>query len=348
MKFTFLCKEKPASVGKRVAIIGAGIAGLSAAGYLACKGFEIDVYDKQPIAGGLATLAIPSYRIDPRNVLEGVEDLVKNFGVKLYLNTKVMCGKRHDEGDDFVKNVIDFTEIVKKYDAVLVATGTWRERRLGIPGEDAKGVIGAVSFLYKLKLIEHKIISEPLPKLRRVMVVGAGLSAIDAAEEALRLGAEVVYLAYRRTIKEAPAGEYYINDLIRKGVKWMELVAPTKIIVENGAVKAVELQRMRLGPPDKTGRPTPIPIPGSEFTVEVDTVITAIGEISTPPFTAECAEFKQFLDERGYITNVKDHRLGNTNVFVAGDVLTGPTKLGEACRHGLYAAKEIERFLRGV
>jgi glutamate synthase (NADPH/NADH) small chain len=347
MKFAFLCKSKPTSMGKRVAIIGAGIAGLSAAGYLTCKGFEVDVYDKQPVAGGLAALAIPSYRISYNNIDEGVEDLVKSFGVKLYLNTKVMCGERHDEGDDFVKHVVDLRNIVKEYSAVVITTGTWRSRKLGVPGEDAKGVVDALTFLYKLRLAEHGLAEEFWTKPKRVVVVGAGLSAVDAAEEALRLGAEEVYLIYRRTKKEAPAGEYYVDDLIAKGVKWLELAAPTKIIVENGFVKAVEFQRMRLGPPDKTGRPAPIPIPGSEFTIEADLVIPAIGEVSTPPFTQECAEFKQFLDERGYIIS-KGYRLGNTNMFVAGDVLTGPTKLGEACKHGLYTARDVERFLRGV
>jgi len=347
MKFTFLCKSKPSTTGKKVAIVGAGIAGLSAAGYLVCKGFEVDIYDKQPLVGGMATLAIPSYRILPSDVLEGAEDLVKNFGVKIYLNTKVVCGERHDEGDDFVKQVIDLRNLMKEYHAILIATGTWRSRKLGVPGEEARGVVDALNFLYKLKLIEHGLIKETPPKPRKVIVIGAGLSAVDAAEEALRLGAEEVYLVYRRTKKEAPCGEYYIEDLIMKGIKWVELAAPTKILTENNTVKAVEFQKMRLGPPDKTGRPAPIPIPGSEFILEADLVIPAIGEISTPPFTFECAELKQFLDEKGYIIS-KGYRLGNTNVFVAGDVLTGPTKLGEACKHGLYAAKAIEVFLRGV
>jgi glutamate synthase (NADPH/NADH) small chain len=299
------------------------------------------------VAGGLATLAIPSYRIPYDNVVEGVEDLTKSFGVKLYLNTKVMCGERHDEGDDFVKQVVDLRDIVKEYNAVIITTGTWRSRKLGVSGEDAKGVVDALTFLYRLRLAEYGLVKEPWPKVRKVIVVGAGLSAIDAAEEALRLGAEEVYLVYRRTKKEAPAGEYYINDLIAKGIKWIELAAPTKIVVENGFAKAVEFQRMRLGPPDKTGRPAPIPIPGSEFVIEAELVISAVGEVSTPPFTQECAELRQFLDEKGYIVS-RGYRLGNTNMFVAGDVLTGPTKLGEACRNGLYAAKDAERFLRGV
>jgi glutamate synthase (NADPH/NADH) small chain len=341
-----MCKSKPGSVGKKVAVVGAGIAGLVAAGYLSCKGYEVDVYDKQPIPGGMMTLAIPSYRIPFENVKEGIDELTNIFSVKFNLNTKVMCGERHDEGDDFVKQVIDLRTLVQNYDAVLITTGTWRSRRLGIPGEDAKGVLDAITFLYRIRLYEYGLVSSTWPRPRRAIVIGAGLSAIDAAEEAMRIGAEEVYMVYRRTKKEAPAGEYYINDLIAKGIKWVELAAPTKIIVENGAVKAVEFQRMRLGPPDKSGRPAPVPIPGSEFTIEADTVILAIGEISTPPFTAECQEFKQFLDEKGYIVS-RGYRLGNTNVFVAGDVLTGPTKLGEAARHGLRAARDIEKFLRG-
>ncbi len=344
MKFAFLCKEKGSEGRGKVAIVGAGPAGLAAAGYLVCKGYDVEVFDKLPLPGGLMTFAIPSYRIRLATVLEGVEDLKKNFGVQFHLSTKVMCGKRHDEGDGFAKNETQLSDLVNEFDAVLIATGTWQSRKMKIPGEDAEGVETALEYLFKVRAYEYGLMPEP-PVPRRVIVVGGGLSAVDAAEVSLERGSEVVYLMYRRSIQQAPAGVYEIKRLIRKGVKWMELANPTRIITENGKVKAVEAIRMKLGEPDASGRPRPEPIPGSEFLVEVDAVIEAIGEYSTPPIGEGCSELGIKVDRKGRIAVDENFRTGHPKVFAAGDVVTGPSKIGDASLLGLRAARALHLAL---
>jgi len=345
MRFAFLCRQRPGASHHKVAIIGAGPAGLSAAGFLACRGYEVDVYEKLPIPGGMMTFAIPKYRIPLDSIMEGVEELRDKFSVKFALSTKVACGERRDEGDELATNSLDMLKLAEGYDAVLVATGTWRSRRLGIPGDDAKNVMSALEFLLDLHLEELGLRAGHLGSFRRVVVVGGGLSAIDAAEESLMKGAQEVYLVYRRTIKEAPAGEYEVRRLMRLGVNWIELAAPKSVIAENGIARGVVFQRMKLGEPDETGRPRPVPVPGSEFEVAADVVIAAIGEIPTPPVASECGGIGKYVGKDGRMTVDKTYRVPGTNVFAAGDVVTGPSKIGQAVRLGLLAAKEMDRFL---
>lgn len=345
MKFAFLCRERPGAAKQRIAIIGSGPAGLSAAGYLVCRGYEIDVYDKLPIPGGMMTFAIPKYRIPLDSIMEGVDELKSKFGVQFNLSTKVICGERHDEGDEFATNRVDFLKLVEGYDAVLISTGTWRSRRLGIPGEDARNVMSALEFLFNLHIEDLGLGKSHVGGFKKVVVVGGGLSAIDAAEESILRGAQEVYLVYRRTIKEAPAGEFEIRRLMRLGVNWIELAAPKSITVENGSVRGITFQRMKLGEPDETGRPRPVPIPESEFTIEADTVIAAIGELPTPPIASECGDLTKYVGKDGRISVDKSYRIPGRNIFAAGDVVTGPSKIGSAVGQGLRAAKEIDKFL---
>ncbi|MDW8085988.1 MAG: FAD-dependent oxidoreductase, partial [Ignisphaera sp.] len=231
MKFAFLCREPLYSSRKRIAIIGAGPAGLTAAGYLACRGYEIDVYDKLPYPGGLMTFAIPRHRISLEEIFDGWRDLEDNFGVEFHFRTKISAGSGWDEGDEFVEKVLDLLELSKSYDGVIVATGTWKSRRLGIEGEDAKNVVTALNFLYRRRLEELKLLSgNGFQSFGRAVIIGAGLSAVDAAEECLSMGMKEVYVTYRRSIREAPAGGYRIRELIRSGVRWVELVQPRRII----------------------------------------------------------------------------------------------------------------------
>ncbi len=345
MKFAFLCKGRTRSSGARIAVVGAGPAGLAATGYLVCRGHEVDVYDKLPLPGGMMSFAIPKYRIPLDVIMEGVEDLQKNFGVKFHLSTKVMCGERHDEGDELARSSVDLLKLKEDYNAVLVATGTWRSRRLGVPGDDAENVVSALEFLLKLNLSKLGFLEDSLGSFRRVIVIGGGLSAIDAAEESLLSGAQEVYLVYRRTAKEAPAGEYEVNRLARLGVRWIELASPKTIVVENGKAKSVEFQRMKLGEPDETGRPRPVPIPGSEFTLDADLVIAAIGEIPTPPLAPNCGDLAKYLGKDGRILVDRVYRVPGTNIYAAGDVVTGPSKIGQATKQGLEAAREVDRLL---
>ncbi len=345
MKYAFMCSEPEGRIRARIAIVGAGPAGLAAAGYLACMGAEVDVYDKLPQPGGMMMFVIPQHRIPRDSVVEGVEDLEKRFGVKFFTKTKVFEGEpRHDEGDDFVERTVPLSKLVEGYDVVLIATGTWRSRRMGVENEDAKGVYTALEFIYGWYIYDAGLSSSQPSMGKRVAVVGGGLSAVDAAETALRKGAEEVYLLYRRTIREAPAGAFEIKRLVREGVVWMELVQPKRILVENGYVSGIELVRMRLGPPDESGRPRPIPIEGSEFTIEVDTVIAAVGELPTPPMSSEVLGIK--MDRRGRIQVDKWWRAAE-KIYAAGDVVTGPSMVGKAVGSGLRAARSIARMLRG-
>ncbi|MEM2171611.1 MAG: FAD-dependent oxidoreductase [Desulfurococcaceae archaeon] len=345
MKFAFLCRKAPPRIGKRVAVIGAGPAGLAITGYLACRGYDVDVYDKLPYPGGLMTFAIPRRRIPVEDVLEGCKDLEENFNVKFHLKTKVSAGKGFDEGDEFVESNIDLAELLESYDGVVVATGTWKSRRLGVENEDAKNVTTALGFLYHRRLKELKLAVEtPLPSHGRVVVIGAGLSAVDAAEECLLAGAREVYVVYRRSIREAPAGAYRIRDLVKNGVNWIELAYPKRIIVEGNYAKGVEFVKVKLGEPDETGRPRPIPIPGSEFIIEADLIIKAVGEVPTPPIYS--GDLAKYVDSSGRLI-VESYRIPGTNVFAVGDVVTGPSKVGLAVDHALKASRIIDHALSG-
>ncbi len=215
----------------RIAVVGAGATGLSATGYLVCRGYEVDVYDKLPLPGGLMTFAIPKHRIPLEEVMEGVEDLERNFGVEFNLSVKVSCGDGTDECDDFVKRRIDLQELSEDYKALLIATGTWKSKNLGLDGEDAKNVYTAIDYLMKLHLRILGLGGEEMI-LGRVLVIGGGLSAIDAADESINYGANEVFLVYRRTRKEAPAGEWEMRRVEERGVKIVELASPKRFIVD--------------------------------------------------------------------------------------------------------------------
>lgn len=333
--------------GRRVAIVGAGPAGLTAACFLACSGASVDLYDKLPEGGGLMMFAIPEDRLDPKVVRRGVLELSEKYGVNFIYRTKVVSASRvRDEGDDLSSNEVGIADLVKTYDAVLIATGTWRSRNLGIPGEELRNVFKALELLFKIKAYKLGYIGRnEVPDLsgRRVAVVGAGLSAVDAASEAVRMGASEVYLLYRRTIKEAPAGEAEIRKLINLGVKWVELVIPSRILGRGGSVSAIELVKCRLGELDESGRPKPVPIPGSEYSLDVDVVINSIGEIATPP--VRDGELGIRLSRDGRIIINELHMSTGKGIFAAGDVVLGPSKIGRALKDGLEAAKSIANYL---
>lgn len=350
MKFAFMCKERGKPNNLNIAIIGAGPAGLVASGYLSCRGYNVDVYDKQPLAGGLITFAIPPWRISRENVMKGIEELRDKYNVNFILKTKVYTGKqRHEEGDDFVEKQVSLEELINKYDAILITTGTWTSRIPSIQGVDAKGVYTAVEYLYRHRIYELGLTSEKPPIGRRVVVIGGGYSAVDSAEQALRDGAES-YLIYRRTIKEAPAGIFEIRRIEREGVNFMELASPLEIVVKNGVVKGVKFQKMKLGPPDETGRPRPIPIPGSEFIIEADIIVFATGERATPPVNPEDTEALNKLGIKLTKWNTIEvneiMQTSNPKIFAAGDVVNGPSRIGPAIRSALYASKYLDNWLQ--
>ena len=348
MRFAFLCREKPEPTGRRIAVIGAGPAGLAATGYLVCQGHEVHVYDKLPEPGGLMLFGIPEFRIPIYRVREGCEELERAFNVKFFRGTKVCFGNPDDEsGDEFVKRRVDFNELVENYDAVLIATGTWKCWMPDMEGAGLEGVLPALEYLFRIKSAKlgHMDWSEVTPvEGKKVLVVGAGHTAVDAAMESVLLGADRVYLSYRRTIREAPAGAYEIHLLMQRGVKWLERTMPVRIIGEKGRVRAVELVKTKLSEPDASGRRRPIPIEGSNFQIDVDYVIFAVGQSPTPPFAEDTGIA---VDKKGRIVVDARHMTSKEGVFAAGDVVLGPSKVGRAVKDGLYAAEAMHMWLMG-
>ncbi|MGC9076351.1 MAG: FAD-dependent oxidoreductase [Conexivisphaera sp.] len=344
MKF-LKCSENaiPPPTGKRVAIVGAGPAGLGAAGVLRCKGHEVHVYDALQEPGGMLIFAIPEYHVPKAGVRSGVQELVK-AGVNFHMKTKVAgCS-----GDG-----VKLEDLVRDFDAVLIATGTWRSRNLGVPGEDLPGVYVALDWLFEFYQAQlgYTSMDEVPPLGRNIMVVGGGLTAVDATEVPLRylkdrFNIQKVYLSYRRTRNEAPMSPREFNRLIEKyGVEPLELTVPTKFSPgPDGRVASTTLQRMKLESVPGDKRPHPVPIPGSEFEVKVDAVLVAAGEIPSPPFEQGCLGIE--LNRDGTIKTDQKFRTTAKKVFAAGDVRHGASLYGLALKSGNEAAAALDEFLR--
>jgi formate dehydrogenase beta subunit len=260
-KRTPLMPAPRAKKEKRVAIIGAGPAGLSCAFYLALKGYPVTIFEKWDEPGGMAALGIPDYRL-PRAILRQEADLVTSLGVEIRYKTEV--GK-----------AITLGAIKKEYDAIFIGVGAQGSMPMGVEGEDAgyQGFIPGVVYLYSINKGQ-----DPYPEGKRVAVVGGGNVAIDCVRSSFRIDKKDVNLLYRRTRKEMPADAVEIHDAEEEEVRFEYLCAPTRIIEEKGKVKGVECIRMELGEPDESGRRRPVPIKGSEFIVDTDILIPAIGQ----------------------------------------------------------------------
>ena len=309
----------------RVGIVGAGPAGLSCAYFLARLGYQPTVFEALPVAGGMLSIAIPENRL-PKNMIQREIERIKAMGVEIDLFTQV--GR-----DVTLLQLLD-----EGYEAFYVAVGMYGDRRMGIPGEELQGVIQGVDFLRDVNLKRRVKMG------KRVVVVGGGNSAIDAARTALRLGAEEVTILYRRTRQEMPAFEEEIEQALQEGVKLELLVAPTKIIEKENRVHGVEVVRMMLGEFDSSGRRRPIPQPDQTYRMEVDTVIPAIGEF------ADIRELFTGLEvETHKDGTVKTNEWGMTSilgVFSGGDVATGPATVIRAVAAGERGAVAIDQHLR--
>ena len=327
------CKEPPQrKTGKKIAIIGAGPGGLAAAGILICEGHSVDVYDMMPEPGGMLIFAIPDIRMPKDRIVEGIKELEK-VGVRFILNTKV--------GRD-----IPFEKILDNYDAILIATGAWEDIRIDIPGIDSKGVYFALDFLIRIAMVNRGYLNKnEFPRIgKRVVVIGGGDTAIDAAIVSKHYGADEVIIAYRRTREYMPAHEHEIRNAEKIGVKFMFLVSPTRIISdENNNVRAIELEEMELGEPDASGRPRPIPT-GRKRIIECDTVVFAIGERPTPPFDNP-EKYGIEVDRKGRIIVDENYMTSRPGVFAVGDVVTGPKDIASAIKAAKIAAKAISRYL---
>ena len=323
----FQVPELPEEKLEKVAVIGGGPSGMTCARDLALKGYQVTVFEKLSKAGGMLAVSIPAYRL-PKDVVQKEVDQIASLGVEVKLDQAL--------GKDFT------IESLRKdgYKAIFLAIGTHRALKLRIPGEDDyEGVWDCIEFLRKVNLQEEVNVG------KKVVVIGGGNAAIDSARSSLRLGAEVT-IAYRRTHKEMPANSWEIDEAEEEGVDIHTLAAPVKIIGENGKVTGIECLKMELGEPDDSGRRRPVPIEGSEFVIECDTVVAAISqEPEIEPVQESGVE-----TNRWNCIEVNDVTL-ETNmdgVFAGGDVVTGPSTVVQAIGNGRRGAESIHRYLRGL
>ncbi len=310
--------------GKSVAIIGAGPSGLTCGYYLARLGYEVDVYESQPIAGGVLAFGIPEYRL-PNEVLQHEIRMIEQVGVKIHLNTEI--------GSD-----ITFYQLKSSHDALYIATGTQFSNQIRIPGEDLKGVYHGLDFLRDVNLKHDVKIGGS------VAVIGGGNTAIDAARTALRLGAKEVTVLYRRCMEDMPADSREIRDAEEEGIRIIPLVAPLSFIGKD-RVREIECVRMELKDFDNSGRRKPKPIPGSEFQLKVDLVIPAVSQYSDLPFInrdeVEVTQWGTFVTDRDTLmTKMR-------GVFAGGDVVRGSDTVIKAIADGKNAAKAIDKYLGG-
>lgn len=310
----------PSTNGKKVAVIGAGPAGLTAAYDLKSFGYDVTVFEKLPVIGGMMAVGIPEYRL-PRATLEREIEFVRGVEIKT--------------GVDVDRDM--FAELRRTYDAVFISVGAHVSGKLRIPGEDLAGVIPGVELLRTLNLGNDVRIGT------RVVVVGGGNVAIDAARSVLRLGSEV-FIVYRRSRAEMPASKEELESLEEEGIKIIFLANPTRILGSK-SVEGIECVRMELGPPDETGRRRPVPVEGSEFVMDVDTVIPAIGQASDLKFLEGSG-----VDTPGgrWISTSSDGRTAVEGVFAGGDAATGAKTVIEAIAAGKRAALSINDYLNGA
>jgi indolepyruvate ferredoxin oxidoreductase alpha subunit len=316
----------PEEKEERVAVVGGGPAGLMAAYDLRRMGYRVTIFESLPVLGGMLSVGIPEYRL-PRDILNTELNIIQKLGVEIKLNTKV--------GSD-----VKFSDLKKNFDAIFLAIGAHKGKRLGIENEERKGVVDGVEFLRDFNLgrrIEAK---------DKVVIVGGGNVALDCARTCLRLGFKEVLVLYRRSREEMPAIKEELQRAQEEGVRVNFLTAPRRVIAQNGQVKGIECLRTKLGEPDASGRRRPIPIKGSELTIETEMIISAVGE------EPDLSNFK----EVEMLPSVKDSLLladpltletSIPGIFAGGDAVTGPAYVIDALAAGKKAAISIDRYIRG-
>lgn len=327
--------------GKKVAIVGSGPAGLTCAGDLAKAGFEVTVFEALHAEGGVLLYGIPEFRL-PKEIVRSEVNKLKDLGVKFFTDTVIGKTLTVDELFD------------DGYEAVFIGSGAGLPNFMNIPGEGYKGVYSANEFLTRNNLMKayRENADTPIMKGGKVAVIGGGNVAMDAARTALRLGAEKVYIVYRRSEKELPARKEEVEHAMEEGIEFMFLCAPTEINawktedprdVKNGFVKSMTCIKMELGEPDERGRRSPVPIEGSQFELAVDVVIMAIGTSPNPLIknTTDGLE----TNRRGCIVTDDEGRTSKQGVFAGGDAVTGAATVISSMGAGKKAAAAIIEYL---
>ena len=326
--------EKAPATGKKVAVVGSGPAGLTLAGDLILKGHEVTVFEALHKPGGVLIYGIPEFRL-PKSIVQAEVNYLEKLGVKVECN----C---------VVGRIETVDELLKEYDAVFLGLGAGLPQFLNIPGENFCGIYSANEYLTRSNLMKAYLFPKydtPIARGKNVAVFGAGNVAMDSARTALRLGADTVRIIYRRSRDEMPARIEEVHHAEEEGVQFYLLTAPTKFLGDdNGWVTGVECLRMELGEPDESGRRRPVPVQGSEFRLECDMAVVAIGAGANPLLPTQTPGLE--LNKRGYI--VADLETGKTTkprVWAGGDIVTGSATVILAMGAGRKAANSIHEFL---
>jgi dihydropyrimidine dehydrogenase (NAD+) subunit PreT len=315
--------ERKPSNGKKVAVVGAGPAGLACAHALSLQGIDVTVFEKEEKGGGLMTYGVAAYKVTPESCKEEVDYITSIGGIDIQYKKEL--------GKD-----ISLAELQKKYDAVFLGIGVGIARELSIPGEELEGVEDAISFIYNLRTNDYAKISVG----DKVAVIGMGMTAIDAATQSKRLGAKEVTMIYRRTENEKPCTDVELDLAKLDGCSFIWLAAPKEIIGENGKAKKLVCTKMKLGEPDASGRRAPVDT-GETFTIEVDMVIKAAGQIPFEELVAK-AELK---NNSGKISINNKAETNLKGVFAGGDAVNGGKEVVDAVQAGKDAAKGILTYL---
>jgi len=333
-----LTTHNPLPTAYRVAVIGAGPAGLTCAADLAKLGYNVTIYESLHIPGGVLMYGIPEFRL-PKNVVEYEIEFVKSLGVNI--KTDMVIGK--------IKTVNELFN--SGYNAIFIGTGAGLPQFMGIPGENLNNIYSANEFLTRVNLMKAYKFPEyktPVKVGKKAAVIGAGNVAMDSARVALRLGADEVSIVYRRSEKEMPARIEEIENAREEGIKFRLLTAPIKYTGdEKGNIKQMECLKMELGEPDSSGRKRPVPIKGSEFILDIDTVIVAIGQSPNPLLRRTIHGIA--TGKHGNI--ITDEKTGATNIpgiFAGGDISIGAATVIEAMGAGKRAATGIDNYIKGL
>ena len=326
--------EVPASNGHKVAVVGAGPSGLTCAGDLARLGYQVTVFEAFHVAGGVLMYGIPEVRL-PKAIVQKEIKTLKALGVNIM--TDMVIGK-----------VLSVDELLEDgYEAIFIGSGAGLPRFMGIEGEALVGVCSANEYLTRINLMKGYLeeYDTPVIKSKRVAVVGGGNVAMDAARSAMRMGAEHVYIVYRRSEEEMPARKEEVHHAKEEGIEFLNLNNPVKIIGdENGRVCAMECIRMELGEPDESGRRSPIPVEGSNYNLEVDTVIMSIGTSPNPLIRTTTSGLE--ANKRGCL--IVDEAMCTTKegVYAGGDAVTGAATVILAMGAGKTAAQSIDKYIQ--